>query len=252
MAAIGITTAAACCPPDRRRPKKGQSTRVISPCSFFRFLRFPACAGMTFLSAEERFASVDLCFCAACHNNKMSHLAVLCETSSTRRAGRGPVTGVPLAPPGLAVNCAKQTQFRQRGDKRQMLCEEGVMVNSTFDRRPQNKANSGGVANRAKQTQFARRGRAAPLAPQADYAERTQSPGSRAPWNVRLCKTKPIWEGVSGLKFQALRRARPWSGLHTSHFTLQTRPRPPTPKDWRAGYRRVTWCHVSSLGKEIV
>ena len=41
----------------------------------------------------------------------------------------------------------------------------------------------------------------------------------------RLGKTKPIWGGVSSSKFQVLRRAGPWSGLHTSHFTLQTRPK---------------------------
>ena len=28
-----------------------------------------------------------------------------------------------------------------------------------------------------------------------------------------------------GEEFQVLRRARPWSGLHTSHFKLQTRPK---------------------------
>ncbi len=38
-------------------------------------------------------------------------------------------------------------------------------------------------------------------------------------------KTKPIWGGVSSLKCQVLSGVIPWSGLQTSHFTLQTRPK---------------------------
>ncbi len=69
---------------------------------------------------------------------------------------------------------AKQTQFRQREGKGQVLCGKGVMVNRTVYRPRRNKANSlsrppawgqlyeqsqsGGVANRAKQTQCPKRG----------------------------------------------------------------------------------------------
>ena len=62
---------------------------------------------------------------------------------------------------------AKQSQFPPRRQERQRLGEKGVMVNSTFDRPRQNKANSGewdasggaisgavAWARRAKQTQF--------------------------------------------------------------------------------------------------
>jgi hypothetical protein len=93
------------------------------------------------------------------------------------------------AEPSGTPNCAKQTQFPPRRQEGQRLGGKGVMVNSTCDRprqnkanlgKPgwgsaesimQNKANSGGVANRAKQTQFL---------------------ASRALGNTQLCKTKPI------------------------------------------------------------
>jgi hypothetical protein len=65
--------------------------------------------------------------------------------ANSRRAGRGLGTGVPSCPSGLAVNCAKQSQFRQREKKRQGLGRKGVMVNSTSDRPRQNKANLGEV-----------------------------------------------------------------------------------------------------------
>jgi len=48
----------------------------------------------------------------------------------------------------------KQSQFPPRRQDGQRLVQKGVMVNSTFDRLRQNKANSGGAADRAKQTQF--------------------------------------------------------------------------------------------------
>jgi hypothetical protein len=50
-------------------------------------------------------------------------------------------SGFPSHPSALPVDCAKQTQFRQRGKKRQVLGEKGVMVNCTFDGPWQNKAN---------------------------------------------------------------------------------------------------------------
>jgi hypothetical protein len=66
-----------------------------------------------------------------------------CETKpipASRDAARG--SGFPSHPSALPVNCAKQTQFRQREKKRQVLCGKGVMVNRTSHRPQQNKANS--------------------------------------------------------------------------------------------------------------
>jgi hypothetical protein len=66
-----------------------------------------------------------------------------CETKpipASRDAARG--SGFPSHPSALPVNCAKQTQFRQREEKRQVLCGKGVMVNRTSHRPQQNKANS--------------------------------------------------------------------------------------------------------------
>ncbi len=44
-------------------------------------------------------------------------------------------------PNSSIADCAKQTQFRQREKRRQVLCGKEVMVNRTFDRPWQNKAN---------------------------------------------------------------------------------------------------------------
>jgi hypothetical protein len=52
-------------------------------------------------------------------------------------------SGFPSHPSALPVDCAKQTQFRQRDKKRQMFGRKGLMVNCTSHRHGQNKANSG-------------------------------------------------------------------------------------------------------------
>jgi len=74
---------------------------------------------------------------------------------------------------------------------------------------------------------------------------RNKSGVDAQPTKRRLCKTKPnlgrlgyLGDGDGGAhcakhakrsqfveEFQVLRRARPWSGLQTSHITLQTRPK---------------------------
>ena len=153
----------------------------------------------------------------------------------------------------------KQSQFPPGQQEGQVLCGKGVMVNRTFDRPRQNKATFGGWAGRtiakagglddatrhrgkhAKQSQFGTsRARACPeLAegtpnPRRDNcAKQTQFPASAgrdgAPgvWDEgQMRKTNPIWQGVSSLKFQVLRRARPGSGfkLHTLHFRLGRGP----------------------------
>ncbi len=69
----------------------------------------------------------------------------VCETKpipAGRDAAWGP--GFPARPSGLAVNCAKQTQFRQRERKRQVLSGKGFMFNRAACGPRQNKANSGG------------------------------------------------------------------------------------------------------------
>ncbi len=66
------------------------------------------------------------------------------------------------------VDYAKESQFRPRRQDGQRLCEKGVMVNSTFNRPRQNKANSRGVAQRAKQTQFGNCGFRPPVAAGGD------------------------------------------------------------------------------------
>ncbi len=66
----------------------------------------------------------------------------LCKTKpipAGRGAAGGP--GFPSRPPGLAANCAKQTQFPAAGKRRQVLCGRGVMVNRTVYGPRQNKAN---------------------------------------------------------------------------------------------------------------
>jgi hypothetical protein len=86
------------------------------------------------------------------------------------------------APPYTWLNCAKQSQFRPRRQGRQRLGRQGVMVNRTFDRPRQNKANSGepggdpGV-DYAKQSQFRRGGQSCQT-----------NPIGRRKW----CETKPI------------------------------------------------------------
>jgi hypothetical protein len=58
---------------------------------------------------------------------------------ASRNAAWG--SGFPSHPSVPPVDCAKQTQFRQREKKRQVLCEKGFMVNRTVYRPRQNKAN---------------------------------------------------------------------------------------------------------------
>jgi hypothetical protein len=79
-----------------------------------------------------------------------------CETKpipASRDAGGG--SGFPSRRSALPVNCAKQTQFRQREKKRQVLGGKGFMVNRTVYRPRQNKAScpkrgTGAVSRRCR------------------------------------------------------------------------------------------------------
>jgi hypothetical protein len=112
----------------------------------------------------------------------------------------------PIGPGGKGVvppesDRAKQTQFPPQRLEGQRLGGKGVMVNSTFDRPRQNKANSGGSdapggttggvaawAQCAKQTQSAPGGPAGRGTNKANWAGRQRRRHRRA----RSCETKPI------------------------------------------------------------
>ncbi len=127
---------------------------------------------------------------AGCPPFHYSSVPVRCRLRKTKPipVGRDAAcgSGFPARPSGLAVNRAKQTQFRQRKKKRQVLCEKGVMVNCTLHRPWQNKANCpagpGGTRDKsAEQNQFG-----------PGVRKRARAGRLGAPAGDRLCKTKPI------------------------------------------------------------
>jgi hypothetical protein len=88
------------------------------------------------------------------------------------------------------VRCAKQTQFSQGHEKRQMLSTKGFMDNRTCERPRQNKANSctdeataGGRGDYAKQSRFGPRGR----------QRRRSNPilRNKANWPERIVQNEP-------------------------------------------------------------
>ncbi len=102
---------------------------------------------------------------------------------------------------------AKQSQSPPNQQEGQVLCGKGVMVNRTFHRLRQNKANfsmadwrqtGGGTTNCAKRTQ-------SPAVPGG------RGPGGRGAW-ARLCKTNPI-STQPGPQGRAIVRNEPnWGG----------------------------------------
>jgi hypothetical protein len=131
-----------------------------------------------------------------------------CETNpipAGRDAAWGP--GFPSRPSGLPVNCAKQTQFRQR--RRRGKCfvrrelwwiEQSMSLGETK------------AVSRLRIADWAQTSARA-----TNRAKRTQFPVSRALGNARLCKTKPICPAVRvsdkanrAKQSQFSRRCRAW------------------------------------------
>jgi hypothetical protein len=130
----------------------------------------------------------------------------------------------------------KQTQFRgsPTGTQGSIMRNEAKLgragVSGAQDGGDERRANAPNKPNfghgKAKGKWFAGK-ELRPIGP-AESAGKTKPISGRAggAWDERrMRQTNPIWGGVSSLKFQVLRRARPLSGLQTSHFTLQTRPK---------------------------
>jgi len=125
------------------------------------------------------------------------------------------------------------------------------MVNSTFDRPRQNKANSGGAANRAKQTQFKTSRARTPNPRRVDYAKQSQFGGVADHAKQSQSAADGIAHHSTVPSFQ-YSIPMPFVQNGPNHRQDADATIPATPKDWRAVYRRVTWYHVSFLCKEIV
>ena len=171
-----------------------------------------------------------------------------CGTKPIPPAGTRPGDrGFPSHPSALPVDCAKQTQFRQRKKKRQVFCEKGLMVNCGVDGPWQNKANLGEVSSVKCQVSSAASQAASPRSrvhgrscdPRgSDGAAQARgegvpplrgtgipSTGSGRALPVRLCGIGilPMTHGLEGDPQRGILRWGP-----QAHATSVCQPRPPT------------------------